>query len=146
MTDTKPCDCKLIELERHHSDRKGTISVVTGRGNVDFDLRRVYYIYDLPVGAARGAHAHRSLHQLIVAVSGSFSVTVTDGREQRTFRLDRPYVGLHLVPGLWRTLDDFTSGAVCLVVASESYDESDYIRDYDEFLKYKGITDDDTIS
>lgn len=144
MRETNVYDCSIIELPRHHSDRRGNLSVVTGGESVPFDVRRVYYIYDVPGGESRGAHAHRQLHQLVVAVSGSFSVTVFDGRISRTFRLDRPYMALHIVPGIWRTLDEFSSGAVCLVLASEGYDEADYIRSHTEFIEYKGVAHDDS--
>ena len=102
-------------------------------------MRRTYYLYDIPGGESRGGHAHRKLQQLIVAASGSFSVTLNDGRVKRTFVMNRPYQGLLIVPGIWRTLEDFSSGSVCLVLASEKYEESDYIRDYEEFIKYKNV-------
>ena len=130
-------DCTVIELDRHHSDRKGNISVVENGRDVPFDVKRTYYLYDVPGGESRGGHAHKELRQLIIAASGSFTVTLDDGHVKRTFTLNRPYQGLYVVPGIWRTLDDFSSGAVCLVLASEKYDASDYIRDYNEFLKYK---------
>lgn len=130
-------DCTIIELDKHHSDRKGNISVVENGRDVPFNVKRTYYLYDVPGGESRGGHAHRELRQLIIAASGSFTVTLDDGHVKRTFTLNRPYQGLYVVPGIWRTLDDFSSGAVCLVLASEKYDASDYIRDYNEFLKYK---------
>lgn len=130
-------DCRIIELDKHHSDRKGNLSVVENFKDVPFGVKRVYYLYDVPGGESRGGHAHKALRQLIVAVSGSFSVTLDDGKNKKTFVLNRPYQGLLVVPGIWRTLDDFSSGAVCLVLASEKYDEEDYIRDYEEFLKNK---------
>lgn len=130
-------DCTIIELDKHHSDRKGNISVVENSKDVPFDVKRTYYLYDVPGGESRGGHAHKELRQLIVAASGSFTVTLDDGHVKRTFNLNRPYQGLYVVPGIWRTLDDFSSGAVCLVLASERYDEADYIRDYDKFLEYK---------
>lgn len=130
-------DCTIIELDKHHSDRKGNISVVENSKDVPFDVKRTYYLYDVPGGESRGGHAHKELSQLIVAASGSFTVTLDDGNVRRTFNLNRPYQGLYIVPGIWRTLDDFSSGAVCLVLASERYIEADYIRNYNEFLKYK---------
>lgn len=130
-------DCTVIEIDRHHSDRKGNISVVENGRDVPFDVKRAYYLYDVPGGESRGGHAHRELRQLIVAASGSFTVTLDDGHVKRTFTLNRPYQGLYVVPGIWRTLDDFSSGAVCMVLASERYDADDYIRDYREFLEYK---------
>ena len=131
-------NCSMIELDKHHSNRKGNLSVVQNEGNtVPFDIKRAYYLYDVPGGESRGGHAHRELRQLIVAASGSFTVTLDDGNVKRTFLLNRPYQGLYVVPGIWRTLDDFSSGAVCLVLASHGYDENDYIRDYGEFIEYK---------
>lgn len=132
-------DCRIIELDKHHSDRKGNLSVVENFKDVPFGVKRVYYLYDVPGGESRGGHAHKALHQLIVAVSGSFAVTLDDGKDKKTFVLNRPYQGLYVVPGIWRTLDDFSSGSVCMVLASEQYDESDYIRDYVCFLGYKEI-------
>lgn len=137
MNESTVYDCTIIELDKHHSDRKGNISVVENSKDVPFDVKRTYYLYDVPGGESRGGHAHRELRQLIVAASGSFTVTLDDGNVKRTFTLNRPYQGLYIVPGIWRTLDDFSSGAVCLVLASERYDEADYIKDYNEFLKYK---------
>ncbi len=137
MKDTNVFDCTMIELSRHHSDRKGNITVIENGVTVPFDVKRTYYLYDVPGGESRGGHAHKDLHQLIVAASGSFTVTLDDGSVKRTFLLNRPYQGLLVVPGIWRTLDDFSSGAVCMVLASEGYDEADYIRDYNEFLKLK---------
>ena len=130
-------DCSLIELDRHHSSRKGDISVVENSITVPFDTKRVYYLYDVPGGVNRGGHAHKALKQLIVAASGSFTVVLDDGAVKRSFVLNRPYIGLYVVPGIWRVLEDFSSGSVCLVLASEKYDPEDYIRDYDEFLQYK---------
>lgn len=130
-------DCSIIELNKHHSDRKGNLSVVENDTSVPFDVKRTYYLYDVPGGESRGGHAHKVLHQLIVAVSGSFSVTLDDGSIKRTYNLNRPYQGLLVVPGIWRTLDDFSSGAVCMVLASERYTEEDYIRSYKEFISFK---------
>lgn len=130
-------DCGIIELDRHHSQRKGDISVVENGMTIPFNVKRIYYLYDVPGGESRGSHGHKHLEQLIVAVSGAFTVTLDDGNVRRTFTLNRPYQGLLVKPGMWRTLDDFSSGSVCLVLASEHYDASDYIRDYDEFIAYK---------
>ena len=137
MKESTVYDCTLIELDKHHSDRKGNITVVENGRDVPFEVRRTYYLYDVPGGESRGAHAYRELSQLIIAASGSFSVTLDDGKIKRTFILNRPYQGLYVVPGIWRTLDDFSSGAVCLVLASHPYDTEDYIRGYEEFVKYK---------
>lgn len=130
-------DCSVIELDRHHSPRKGDISVVENGITVPFETKRVYYLYDVPGGVERGGHAHKQLKQLIVAVSGSFTVTLDDGSIKRSFTLNRPYMGLYVVPGIWRTLEDFSSGSVCLVLASEKYDSADYIRSYNQFIDYK---------
>lgn len=130
-------DCSIIELDKHHSDRKGNISVVENFETLPFDVKRVYYLYDVPGGESRGAHAHKSLKQLIIAASGSFTVTLDDGKIKRSFTLNRPYQGLLVVPGIWRELDDFSSGSVCLVLASEYYNADDYIRDYSEFLSFR---------
>ena len=130
-------DCKKVELDRHHSDRQGDLSVVENGKDVPFDVKRVYYLYDIPGGVERGGHAHKSLRQLIVAASGSFTVILDDGGEKRSITLNRPYQGLLVVPGIWRELVDFSSGAICLVLASEKYDENDYIREYSSFQKEK---------
>ena len=130
-------DCTMIELDKHHSDRKGNISVVQNGDTVPFDVKRVYYIYDVPGGESRGAHADKELSQLIIAASGSFRVTLDDGNVKRSFVLNRPYQGLYVKSGIWRDLDDFSSGAVCLVLASDVYKTEDYIRDYQEFIDFK---------
>ncbi|MBE9469355.1 MAG: WxcM-like domain-containing protein [Bacteroidetes bacterium] len=137
MNNSSVYDCSIIELDKHHSDRKGNISVVENKKTIPFDVKRVYYLYDVPGGESRGSHAHKELNQLIVAASGSFSVTLDDGNVKRTFTLNRPYQGLYVVPGIWRELDDFSSGSVCMVLASAKYYAGDYIRDYDKFLKFK---------
>ena len=128
--------CSVIEMSRH-TRPNGNITVVENGITVPFDMQRVYYIYDVPGGEARGGHAHRELYQLIVAAGGSFDVVLNDGNIKRTVTLNRPYYGLLLVPGIWRELNNFSSGAVCLVLASRPYEESDYIRDFDRFLTYK---------
>lgn len=135
-------DCSIIELDRHHSERKGNLSVVENGITLPFDVKRIYYLYDVPGGESRGSHAHKELEQLIVAASGSFRVTLDDGRTKRTFFLNRPYQGLYVKPGLWRDLEDFSSGAVCMVLASDVYHAEDYIRDYGEFLKFRQKLDD----
>jgi len=137
MKNNSVYDCTIIELDKHHSNRKGNLSVVQNGDTIPFDVKRVYYLYDVPGGESRGAHAHKELSQLIVAASGSFTVTLDDGKVKRSFLLNRPYQGLLVVPGIWRDLDDFSSGSVCMVLASHPYDKEDYIRDYDEFLEYK---------
>lgn len=131
-------DCTIVELDKHHSDRNGNLTVVENGVTLPFDVKRVYYLYDIPGGEGRGAHAHRELEQLIVAASGSFIVTLDDGNNKRSFFLNRPYQGLFIKPGLWRDLVDFSSGAVAMVLASEVYKKEDYIRDYSEFLEFRG--------
>lgn len=138
MRESKVYDCTIIELSKHHR-QQGNLSVVENGKDVPFDVQRAYYLYDVPGGESRGSHAHKTLAQLIVAVSGSFSITLDDGYVKRTFLLNRSHQGLYVVPGIWRTLDDFSSGSVCLVLASQKYDPDDYIRDYDEFLNYKTV-------
>jgi dTDP-4-dehydrorhamnose 3,5-epimerase-like enzyme len=130
-------DCRIIELDKHHSDRKGNLTVVENGETLPFDVKRVYYLYDVPGGESRGSHAHRELEQLIVAASGSFTVVMDDGINKKSFFLNRPYQGLYVKPGLWRDLEDFSSGAVCMVLASEIYQKEDYIRDYGEFLEFR---------
>lgn len=130
-------DCGIIELDRHHSQRKGDISVVENGKEVPFDVKRIYYLYDVPGGADRGGHAHKELYQLIVAASGAFTVVLDDGTNKKAFTLNRPYQGLLVKPGIWRTLTDFSSGSICMVLASEKYDENDYIREYERFMKFR---------
>lgn len=127
----------MLELARHHTDRQGNLTVVENGITLPFDVRRVYYLYDVPGGLGRGGHAHHRQQQLIVAVSGSFSVTLDDGNVKRTFLLNHPYQGLLVSAGIWNTLEDFSSGAVCMVLASDPYDEDDYIREYEDFINLK---------
>ena len=130
-------ECKIIDL-RKISDPRGNLTPIEGGGgDIPFDIKRIYYLYDVPSGESRGAHAHKELQQLIIAANGSFTITLNDGHNKKAFTLNRPYQGLYVVPGIWRDLDDFSSGAVLLCLASEHYAAADYIRDYDEFLKYK---------
>lgn len=136
MRNSRVYDCTVVELSKHHHT-SGNITVIENGLTVPFPVRRVYYLYDVPGGESRGGHAHRELYQLLIAASGSFTVTLDDGLVKRTFLLNRPCQGLLIVPGIWRTLDDFSSGSVCLVLASEKYDPDDYIRDYEEFLTVK---------
>ena len=132
-------DCSIVELDKHHSDRKGNLTVVENGNTLPFDVKRVYYLYDIPGGEGRGAHAHKELEQLIIAASGSFTVTLDDGKNKRSFFLNRPYQGLYVKPGLWRDLIDFSSGAVAMVLASEIYKKDDYIREYNDFLMFRSI-------
>ncbi len=117
------------------SNAQGNLTFIEGNSHVPFDIRRVYYLYDVPGGAIRGGHAHKDLHQLIVAMSGSFDIVIDDGNEKRRFHLNRSYQGLYICPMIWRELDNFSSGSVCMVLASNLYDEDDYYRDYDSFMK-----------
>lgn len=130
-------DCTIVELDKHHSNRRGNLTVVENGQTLPFDVKRVYYLYDIPGGESRGAHAHKELSQLIIAASGSFRVTLDDGKVKRSFFLNRPYQGLYVKPGIWRDLDDFSSGAVCMVLASDIYMKEDYIRDYNEFVEFR---------
>lgn len=126
-------DCKIIELPRINEPR-GNLTFIEGSRHIPFDIKRVYYLYDVPGGAARAAHGHKALHQVMIAMSGSFDITLDDGHEKKLFHLNRSYQGLYIPPMLWRDLDNFSSGAVCMVLASDVYDESDYYRDYQQFL------------
>lgn len=127
-------DCKILELPKI-IDPRGSLTFVEGGNHIPFDIKRVYYLYDVPGGAERGGHAHKGLQQLIVAMSGSFDVLLKDGFEQRRFHLNRSYSGLYICPMIWRELDNFSSGSVCMVLASNIYDENDYYRDYTEFTR-----------
>ena len=128
-------DCRIIDLGKIENDR-GNLTVVQARETVPFDIKRVFYLSDIPGGEARGAHAHKECHQFLVAASGSFEVVLDDGHEKRTVYLNRPFKGLHIPPGIWAAEQEFSSGAVCLVLASEPYEEADYIRDYEDYLKF----------
>ena len=120
-------------------DPRGNLTVAEQMEHVPFDIQRVYWTYDVPSGESRGGHAHRECEEVIIAVSGSFDVTLDFGDHRQTYHLNHPYQGLYVGTGVWRTLDDFSSGAVCLVLASQLFDEEDYIRDYDEYLQYLGV-------
>ena len=127
-------DCHLIDMPKI-VDARGNLSFIEGGVHIPFDIKRVYYLYDVPGGSDRGSHAHKNLHQFIVAMSGSFDVVLDDGKEQKRFHLNRSYYGLYVCPMMWRYLDNFSSGAVCMVLASAHYDVADYIRNHEEFLK-----------
>lgn len=129
-------DCHVLPLSKIHNPA-GNITIVEGRGNIPFNIRRIYYLYDIPGGESRGGHAHKELYQLIVAVSGSFEVMLDDGINKKIVRLNRPNYGLLVVPGIWRELFEFSSGSICMVLASHKYDEKDYIREYDLFKTHK---------
>lgn len=129
-------DCCILELNKIHN-RAGNITVIEGGINLPFEVKRIYYLYDVPGGVNRGGHAHKELYQLIVASSGSFDILLDDGLNKKIVELNRPYYGLLVVPGIWRELINFSSGAICLVLASHKYDENDYIRDYSTFIKFR---------
>lgn len=129
--------CKIIDLPKI-TDPRGNLSFIEGGRHIPFEIKRVYYLYDVPGGSDRGSHAHKKLHQFIVAMSGSFDVVLDDGKEKKRFHLNRSYYGLYVCPMMWRDLDNFSSGAVCMVLASEHYDEADYIRDYQQFVNLVG--------
>jgi len=136
MTKNSVFECSIIPLKKVQN-RAGNITVVEGNNHLPFDIRRIYYLYDIPGGENRGAHAHKNLYQLIVATAGSFEILLDDGKNKKIVKLNRPDYGLLVVPGIWRELFEFSSGSVCLVLASEIYSEDDYIRDYDFFKKIK---------
>ena len=127
-------DCKIIDLPKI-TDMRGNLSFIEGGRHVPFDIRRVYYLYDVPGGASRGGHGHKKLYQLMIAISGGFTVLLDDGVQHKTYTLNRPYEGLIICPMIWRELDNFSSGSVCVVMASEQYDEEDYYRDYASFIE-----------
>ncbi len=127
-------DCKIIDLPRIN-DPRGNLTFVEGDVHIPFAIKRVYYLYDVPGGAERGGHAHKDLQQLIIAMSGSFDIHLDDGHSKKTFHMNRSYFGLYVPTMIWREIDNFSSGAVCMVLASERYSESDYYRDHQEFLQ-----------
>lgn len=128
-------DCSIIELPKI-KNRAGNISIVQGDENLPFTTKRVFYLYDIPAGEERGAHAHKECHQFLIAASGSFEVMLDDGANRKIVSLNRPYYGLHIPPGIWAHELNFSSGAICLVLASHVYDATDYIREYDDFTAY----------
>ncbi|MDA7889013.1 FdtA/QdtA family cupin domain-containing protein [Pirellulales bacterium] len=125
-------NCRIIDFPKIH-DPRGNLTFIEGIAHVPFDIKRIYYLYDVPGGAERGGHAHKKLHQVIIAISGSFDITISDGKLSKKFHLNRSYFGLYLCPMMWRELDNFSSGSVCLVLASEVYSESDYLRNFDQY-------------
>lgn len=136
---SKVTDTRLITLPKI-SNSKGSISIIENFKHVPFAVNRIYYLYDIPSGSERGGHAHRELRQLIVAATGSFEILLDDGNERNTIFLNRPNVGLLLPPGLWREISNFSSGSICLVLASHEYEESDYIRNFNDFIKFKNVS------
>jgi hypothetical protein len=127
--------CKILDLPKV-TDYRGNLTFIEENRHVPFDIKRVYYLYDVPGGESRGGHAHKILRQFIIALSGTFDVILDDGRERQTFSMNRAYNGLYIVPGIWRELDNFSTGSVCLVLASEFYDPEDYIYQYEDFIQY----------
>ena len=128
-------NCSILDLVKIEN-RSGNITTITGNVNLPFDIKRVFYTYDIPGGESRGAHAHKECHQFLVAAGGSFEIALDDGRNKRTVLLNRPFYGLHIPPGIWAAEQGFSSGSVCLVLASHKYDAQDYIRDYQEYVDY----------
>ena len=126
--------CQMVSLPKI-ADPRGNLTFIEGGNHIPFDIQRVYYLYDVPGGGERGGHAHKGLHQLIIAMSGSFDVVLDDGREKKRIHLNRSYSGLYVCPMIWRELDNFSSGSVCMVLASSKYDEDDYYRDYADFIQ-----------
>jgi dTDP-4-dehydrorhamnose 3,5-epimerase-like enzyme len=126
-------NCYLIDLPKIN-DPRGNLTFIEGGNHIPFEIKRAYYLYDVPGGAERGGHAHKELHQLIIAISGAFDIVLDDGRQKKRYHLNRSYFGLYVCPMIWREMDNFSSGAVCLVLASNLYDEADYYRDYEKYL------------
>ena len=135
MKRSQVIDCSIIELPKVHF-KAGNMSIADGINEVPFKVDRVFWIYDIPAGEARGAHAHSECHQFIIAASGSFEVEADDGTEKKTFYLNRPFYGLHVPPGIWAHEFNFSAGAICLVLTSHPYDDGDYIKSYDEYLRF----------
>lgn len=136
MKKTTVYDCTLVTLPKNHQIN-GNLTAVNNSVEMPFDIKRVYYLYDIPGGFGRGGHGHKELQQFIVALSGSFDLIVDDGSIKRTFHLSQPNIGVFMPAGLWRDLDNFSSGSICMVLASTEYSEADYIRDYEDFKSYK---------
>jgi hypothetical protein len=129
-------DCKIVDLETKHNEL-GNITIVKNNLTIPFAVKRIYYLYDIPMGTERGGHAHLNLEQYVIAGSGSFTFIVDDGKNRKEFFLNRPNLALHILPGIWRDMRDFSSGSVCLVLASMAFQEEDYVRDFNNFLKYR---------
>jgi len=129
-------DCAILELPQINN-RSGNITAIQNNRELPFDVKRIFYLYDIPGGESRGAHAHKNCHQFLVAASGCFEVQLDDGKIEKTVMLIHPYRGLHIPPGIWASEVNFSSGAICLVLASDLYDENDYLRNYEEFIEFK---------
>lgn len=132
----KVTDCEILELPKIKNGRSGNITPFESLKNIPFDIKRIFYLYDVPGGESRGAHAHKECHQLLIAASGSFEICLDDGINKRIVSLNRPNIGLHIMPGIWASEINFSSGSICLVLASHSYNEHDYIRTYENYLQY----------
>jgi len=132
----KVFDCSLIEFTKI-ANRAGNITPITSSVDIPFEINRVFYLFDIPGGESRGAHAHKECHQVLIAASGSFEVMLDDGETKRIVQLNRPYFGLHIPPGIWASEINFSSGSICLVLASHVYQEEDYIRDYNQFKSFR---------
>jgi dTDP-4-dehydrorhamnose 3,5-epimerase-like enzyme len=137
-TSTSLADCRIIDLPKI-SDPRGNLTFLEGGKHIPFDIKRAYWIYDVPGGEKRGGHAYKSLHEFIIALSGSFDVVINDGREKKTFSLNRSYFGLYVPSMMWRTIENYSTNGVTLILASEHYDPNDYIRDYTAFLEGRGV-------
>ena len=133
---TTTFDCHILHF-RKIQNLAGNITPIENNLDIPFDIKRIFYLYDIPGGEARGGHGHRELHQILISASGSFDVTIDDGKNKKTVNLNRPYMGLHIKPGIWGQLTNFSSGSICLVLASHIYDENDYFRDYNAFLNFR---------
>jgi uncharacterized RmlC-like cupin family protein len=138
MSNRSIYNCDLVYLKKI-GDRNGNITAVNNNKEIPFAVNRVFYLYDIPGGESRGAHAHRECHQFLIAASGSFEVLLDDGKTKRQIQLNRPDIGLHIPPGIWASEINFSSGSICLVLASHIYNERDYIRDYEEFMEFKEL-------
>jgi hypothetical protein len=136
MKDSRINECRILEVPKIFY-REGNISVIDGIKNIPFRSARIFYLYDIPAGETRGGHSHKECHQFMVAASGSFEVTLNDGSEKKSFFLNRPFYGLHIPPGIWAHEHNFSAGVICLVLTSDKFEESDYIRNYEEYLKIK---------
>jgi len=136
MIESTIYNCCVLELNKIHN-RSGNITVIENLKHIPFEVKRVYYLYDVPGGGERGGHAHKELRQLIIAASGCFDIVLDDGKNKKVVELNRPYYGLYVLPGIWREIINFSSGAICLVLASEVYQKDDYIRGYQDFLNWK---------